>query len=147
MSVFSSILSVIMAVPSIIGKVIAGAAGYLKVILPILTALRPALPKLDEGLDKLEDLLRIAGDASGAYLQENVDAIRAVEIWSGRGVAVMQEINILAIELRISACERTPGTITATEAESIGVKIDRLRALMAQWGEDTEKAEALVAKA
>ena len=42
MSVLTSIVSVITAIPTVLGKVIFGAASYLKVLLPILQALRPA---------------------------------------------------------------------------------------------------------
>ena len=128
----------------ILGKVVGIAATVVRVAKPIVYALRDAIPEVGRALGFVEEALAAGAEEADEILDRNLPAIAALEMVSARGVVVMQELNLLAVDLRVFSQEQTPDRITEAEA---AILLDRLKVVVQQvtdWGPELDKAAELM---
>lgn len=128
----------------VIGRVGSVAYGLLKTVIPVLESLRPAVDEIDTAFEFIEDKIAKGGIEADDFLDRNLGAIVAVENLSGKGIAVFQQMNTVAVQLRLASQEQTPDTITPEEAQQIGEAFLEFRTLFKSWGVEMDNAVPLL---
>jgi hypothetical protein len=126
MSFFGSLIGTV-------SKIATTAYAIIKTALPILQALRPAVDEVDEAFKYVEAKIAGGGVAADDFLDRNIEAIKAIEHATGKGVVVMGQLNALAEKLYLFSQIETPDEITPEEAEELGKDMLELRSALNGW--------------
>lgn len=104
----------------------------------LLGAIHPAF----QGLDKIYEALVITAESGWLDSDKPVDVgtISRVENLSGKGVAVFQQINTLAMKLRAADRGDRPGEIPEADVAGLAMDLEVLHGLAMSWGTELDNA-------
>ena len=128
----------------VLGKVVGVAGAVLKIAKPIVYALRDAVPEVGRALGFIETALEAGAAEADDIIDRNMPSILALEKVSGRGVVVMQQLNLLAVDLRKFSQEQSPDTITEEEAAVLIARLKIVVEQVAEWGPELNDAALLI---
>jgi hypothetical protein len=127
MSIFSFLGDVV----GVVGKVVGVVASVFKVSKPIMEALAPAIPEVENALDWLKENAAAVGAGADDFLDRNEQTLMDLEMVSGRACTFFGDINALAAYLRVASQETSPDTITEEESAKIIEMLEKVYANIA----------------